>query len=119
MYGENGELEYGGNDKYKYLPKEGVEEWEDQYFKSNNVDKFIDIDYKIKFLKKEVQSSDIKFYKPPDPNLVSNLKLKCIGCPIIRNGYLRKIIITFKQWFRPNQMEDLLVHMKYTSLDIC
>ena len=33
MYGENGELEYGGNDKYKYLPKEGVEEWEDQYFK--------------------------------------------------------------------------------------
>ena len=30
MYGENGELEYGGNDKYKYLPKEGVEEWEKQ-----------------------------------------------------------------------------------------
>ena len=43
MYGENGELEYGGNDKYKYLPKEGVEEWENQYFRGNNIDKFIDI----------------------------------------------------------------------------
>jgi len=28
FYGENGELEYGGSDKYKNLPKEGAEEWE-------------------------------------------------------------------------------------------
>ena len=53
MYGENGELEYGGVDKYKNLPKEGVEEWEKNYFRGNIVDKFINIGLERKVFRKE------------------------------------------------------------------
>ena len=121
MYGENGELEYGGNDKYKYLPKEGVEEWEDQYFKSNNVDKFIDIGLQNKiFKKKEVQSSDIKFYKPPDPNLIIKSKTEMHWM-----SYYKKWIpqenyyYAFKHTgFRPNpDGRSAGTYTKYTSLD--
>ena len=38
MYGENGELEYGGNDKYKHLPKEGIEEWDCLLYTSDAAD---------------------------------------------------------------------------------
>ena len=43
FYGENGELEYGGSEKYKYLPKEGPEEWEYEYLKGVTVDKLLAI----------------------------------------------------------------------------
>ena len=39
MYGENGELEYGGIDKYKNSPKESIDTWEKFYYKGNNIDK--------------------------------------------------------------------------------
>ena len=46
MYGENGELEYGGSEKYKNVPKEGPEEWEHEYFKGANVDDLVEIELK-------------------------------------------------------------------------
>ena len=41
MYGENGELEYGGSEKYKNLCKEGPEEWEHEYYKGSSIDDLI------------------------------------------------------------------------------
>ncbi len=121
MYGENGELEYGGNDKYKYLPKEGVEEWENQYFRGNNVEKFIDIGLQKKvFQKNEVQSSEIKFYKSPDPNQIIKSKTEMHWF-----SYYKKWIpqenyyYAFKNTgFRPNpEGRSAGTYTKYTSLD--
>ena len=121
MYGENGELEYGGNDKYKYLPKEGVEEWENQYFRGNNVEKFIDIGLQKKvFQKNEVQSSEIKFYKSPDPNQIIKSKTEMHWF-----SYYKKWIpqenyyYAFKNTgFRPNpEGRSAGTYTKYASLD--
>ncbi|MBI4370279.1 MAG: N-acetyl sugar amidotransferase [Elusimicrobia bacterium] len=56
MYGENGELEYGGSEKYKNLPCEGPEEWAEQYFKGTSVDDLVKfgIQYGV------IQQSEIK-----------------------------------------------------------
>ena len=121
MYGENGELEYGGNDKYKYLPKEGVEEWENQYFRGNNIDKFIDIGLQKKIFKKnEVNNSDIKFYKSPEPNEILKSKAEMHWF-----SYYKKWIpqenyyYAFKNTgFRPNpEGRSSGTYTKYTSLD--
>ena len=75
MYGENGELEYGGNTKYKNLPKEGIEEWESQYFRGNNVDRFTEIGLQRGvFEKKELTESELQFYRAPDPNKIIKSK---------------------------------------------
>lgn len=75
MYGENGELEYGGNDKYKNLPKEGIEEWESQYFKGANCEKIIDIGLQKKIFKKnEISQADMDLYKPPHPEKILKTK---------------------------------------------
>ncbi len=121
MYGENGELEYGGNDKYKYLPKEGVEEWENQYFRGNNIDKFIDIGLQKKIFKKnEVNNSDIKFYKSPEPNEILKSKAEMHWF-----SYYKKWIpqenyyYAFKNTgFRPNpEGRSSGTYTKYSSLD--
>ena len=94
MYGENGELEYGGNDKYKHLPKEGIEEWESQYFRGNNVEKFLEIGLekkifqKMKFLKQNYNS-----IKHLNQKKLLNQVQRCIGFLTTKSGYLKKTII--------------------------
>ena len=41
FYGENGELEYGGNTEYKNRPSEGPEEWKRSYYKGATVDELV------------------------------------------------------------------------------
>ncbi len=121
MYGENGELEYGGNDKYKYLPKEGVEEWEKQYFRGNNVDKFMEIGLEKKiFTKKEILNSEVQFYKSPNPNEIIKSKTEMHWF-----SYYKKWIpqenyyYAFKNTgFKPNPLgRSAGTYTKYTSLD--
>lgn len=77
MYGENGELEYGGSAKYKNLSQESPDEWEDFYFKGAAVGKMIETGYETGlFNKKETKSEFFKFYKAPDPNIISEKKLE-------------------------------------------
>jgi N-acetyl sugar amidotransferase len=66
MYGENGELEYGGSTKYKHLPKEGPQEYKEFYFKGADVDAIIEVglDRGI-FDKKDVEPQTFKLYKSP------------------------------------------------------
>ena len=69
FFGENGELEYGGSEKYKYLPKEGPEEWEHQYFKGANVDDLARIGLeKGLFSKGELLEKTLQLYKAPHPD---------------------------------------------------
>ena len=71
FYGENGELEYGGSEKYKYLPKEGPEEWEYEYLKGVTVDKLLAIGKERGILsQREFLDPSISFYKAPDPNKI-------------------------------------------------
>ncbi len=76
MYGENGELEYGGSEKYKYLPQESPEEWEKAYYKGASVDALITqgIDLGI-FTDTIWQEPSLKFYKAPDPQKIIEQKL--------------------------------------------
>lgn len=71
FYGENGELEYGGSEKYKHLPKEGIEEWEYEYFKGASVDALVEIGLERGLFKKdEILENTLQWYRPPHPDLI-------------------------------------------------
>lgn len=102
MYGENGELEYGGNDKYKHLPKEGIEEWESQYFRGNNVEKFLEIGLEKKiFSKNEISEAELQFYKAPKPE------------EIIKSGTEMHWFSYYKKWI---PQENYYYAYKHTGM---
>lgn len=77
MYGENGELEYGGSDKYKNLPKEGPEEWEAEYYKGASVDRLVEIGVQRGlFTPEEAQLETMKWYKAPHPEVLRRKQLE-------------------------------------------
>ncbi|MBO06557.1 MAG: LPS biosynthesis protein PseA [Parcubacteria group bacterium] len=77
MYGENGELEYGGSTKYKYQSHESPDDWQEFYFKGTTVGKMVDIGYQRGFFKKdETKSEYFKYYKAPDANIISEKKIE-------------------------------------------
>lgn len=68
MYGENGELEYGGSEKYKHLACETPEEWTEEYFKGAEVNTLVNVGIELGILKEaEISSHALQFYRPPDP----------------------------------------------------
>lgn len=69
MYGENGELEYGGSEKYKHQGQEGTEEWEEEYFKGAVVDELAKVGVEIGLLKEdEISPKLLQLYRPPPPD---------------------------------------------------
>lgn len=77
MYGENGELEYGGSTKYKHMPKEGPEEWEYQYFRGASVDDIVKRGIEKGILKKEeINERTMQWYKAPPPEAIQDLGLE-------------------------------------------
>ena len=97
FYGENGELEYGGTEKYKNMPKESPDEWEEHYFKGAGVDKLITIGIERGlFSENDINSEVMDLYRPISPDVIKKKKLKCIGFHIIKNGHHRKIFIIAK-----------------------
>lgn len=74
FYGENGEVEYGGSEKYKYRPSEGPEEWEYEYFKGSGVDALVHEGLKRGILKTEdIKPNSLQLYKAPHPDLVKRV----------------------------------------------
>jgi N-acetyl sugar amidotransferase len=66
MYGENGELEYSGREKYKTKPMEGPEEWDAAYFKGTGVDALVEAGLESGlFTPEEAKQETIRWYKPP------------------------------------------------------
>jgi len=77
FYGENGELEYGGSEKYKYLPKEPPEDWEHHYFKGSAVDSLVQAGLENGTLKKdEVSEETLNWYKPPSPEIIQKKQIE-------------------------------------------
>lgn len=77
MYGENGELEYGGTPKYKNRPMEGPEEWTYEYYKGASLDDLMDYGRSRGILGDEVEGNPaLEWYRPPEPSLIAELGLE-------------------------------------------
>lgn len=77
FYGENGELEYGGSDKYKHLPKESVEDWEYQYFKGSSVDQLVQSGVERGLIKEgEIDKQKLEWYKAPPSEVIKGKKIE-------------------------------------------
>jgi N-acetyl sugar amidotransferase len=71
FYGENGELEYGGSEKYKHRPKEDPAEWEYEYFKGATVDDLVRVGLTRGLFKpSQVKEKTFQLYKAPHPDLI-------------------------------------------------
>ncbi|MBT8495757.1 MAG: N-acetyl sugar amidotransferase [Deltaproteobacteria bacterium] len=77
MYGENGELEYGGSTKFKNVPKESPEDWSDAYFKGASVDQLIEHGLSRGYIDRAlISSSALQWYKPPPAERIADLGLE-------------------------------------------
>ena len=122
FYGENGELEYAGDPKFKDRPFKPMSEWTNQHFKGV---KFTDlINYGLKNKKylsrKDLIDGDLEYYKIP--NLRSLKKAGIKG---------KHFFSYYKKWtpqenfyycventgFRPNDERTEGTYSKYSSLD--
>ncbi len=73
FYGENGGVEYGGFDKYRYEPAELPEEWEHQYFKGTSVQDLVSLGVETGLIgSNEVKDEALWWYNPPAPNLIKD-----------------------------------------------
>ena len=121
MYGENGELEYGGSEKYKNQARESPEEWTEEYFKGAEVDRLAGIGIELNILKEDdISTQKLQFYKPPPPDEI----LKS-GCEMHWYSYYHKWVPEENYYycvsntgFQPNpDGRSEGTYTKYVSLD--
>jgi len=66
MFGENGELEYGGSEEFKNLPSQGPDAWTTEQFKGAEVDEVARYGLDIGILKPdELNPQTLRWYRPP------------------------------------------------------
>ena len=71
MYGENGDLEYGGSDKYKYKPNDDIEDWKEIYYKSSGIDELIELSIQEKIISEdELSKEKLQWYYTPNPDII-------------------------------------------------
>jgi N-acetyl sugar amidotransferase len=77
FYGENGEVEYGGSEKFKYVPKQGPEDWEKEYFKGTSVDTLFQYGKDMGLLSdRDLKNPANDFYRAPNPQVIDELGLE-------------------------------------------
>ena len=84
MYGENGEVEYGGDMKNAYRPDRSVEDQLKHYFSS------IPPEY---WEKHKISKHDLKPFTPPPLDKIKKIKQKYISSVITNTGIHKKIFI--------------------------
>ena len=121
FYGENGELEYGGSDKYKHMPKETPEEWKKNYYKGTSIYQLVKYGIEKDIYKpNEINDKTFQLYVPPHPD-----EIKKAGIEMHWYSYYHKWIpeenyyYSFKHTgFRPNpEGRSEGTYTKYASLD--
>lgn len=121
MYGENGELEYGGSEKYKHRPSERVEEWTEEYTKGSTIDELVNIGLEWGVLKEEeILPHTLDIYKAP---LVEDILRS--GCEMHWYSYYHKWVPEENYYysvnntgFQPNpEGRSEGTYTKYVSLD--
>ncbi len=122
FYGENGELEYAGDPKFKDKPFKPMSEWTNQHFKGSNFSQLIKFGLKNKnYLKKnDIKNGDLEFYKIPNLNKLKKANIKG-----------KYFFSYYKKWtpqenfyycvdntgFKPNDERSEGTYSKYSSLD--
>lgn len=77
MYGENGNLEYGGVNKYRDIPMESPADWDDAYHKGASVDELVDFGLSHGLISRElVTPAAMAWYKPPPIDAITALDLQ-------------------------------------------
>lgn len=77
MYGENGELEYGGSAKYKGRPSETPDDWTYEYYKGASLDELVEYGLSNGLVQSDVVSPHaLQWYKPPRPEVIADLGLE-------------------------------------------
>ena len=121
MYGENGELEYGGTVKYKNQPRQGPEEWEEEQFKGAQIDLLAKAGFEMGILKEEdISPQTLQFYRPP-----ASKEIVKSGCEMHWFSYYRKWVPEENYYycvnhtgFQPNpDGRSEGTYTKYVSLD--
>ena len=71
MYGENGELEYGGTEKFKHRPSQGPDDWIEEQFKGATVDELVAVGTELGIVKEyEIPEAALRIYKAPPVEVV-------------------------------------------------
>ena len=77
MYGENGELEYGGSLKNKDLPGQPVEDWVELYGKGSSLDELTRFGLQEGYFEKEdLSDPSLSYYAPPPLDLMKKAKVE-------------------------------------------
>jgi N-acetyl sugar amidotransferase len=77
MYGENGELEYGGSTRNLDRPSESPADWSYDYFKGTSVDQLVEYGLARGLVEQRlVTPSAMQWYKPPPPEAIANVGLE-------------------------------------------
>lgn len=77
MYGENGELEYGGSARFSDVPSESPSEWAASYFKGASVDELVEFGMSNGLIRPElVTPQGMAWYKPPRLEDIGDLGLE-------------------------------------------
>jgi len=121
MFGENGELEYGGTLRNKDEPGQPIGDWVELYHKGCKTDEMVKFGVENGYVKKEVLSdSTLKYYAPPPAQ-----ELEEVGAEFHWFGYYNKWLpqenfyyvaenYGFKTW---QEGHSEATYNKYASLD--
>lgn len=121
FYGENGEVEYGGDKKNKDKPYESVEDWERLYFKGAGVRKLAEVGQEMGIIKpEEVKSGALSIYEAPPLE-----QIDALGAQMHWFSYYKKWIpqenfyyASEHTGFQPNpEGRSEGTYSKYASLD--
>jgi N-acetyl sugar amidotransferase len=121
MYGENGELEYGGSEKYKNMPRETPEDWTEEYYKGVEVDSLVNVGLELGYLKSsDISAKTLQWYKPPPPEEILES-----GCEMHWYSYYHKWVPEENYYYTVNHTglqpnpegRSEGTYTKYISLD--
>lgn len=121
FYGENGEVEYGGDEKNKNKPYESVKDWERLYFKGAGVRKLVETGEEMGIIKPEdVRHGALSMYEAPPLE-----QIDAIGAQMHWYSYYKKWIPQENFYyaaehtgFKPNpEGRSEGTYSKYASLD--
>jgi len=121
MFGENGELEYGGTLKNKDKPGQPIEDWVDLYHKGCHTEEMVQFGVENGYLTKEMaKDPTLKYYAPPPVEALSKL-----GVEFHWFGYYHKWIpqenfyyVAENYGFKTNpEGHSEATYNKYASLD--
>jgi N-acetyl sugar amidotransferase len=82
MFGENGELEYGGTLRNKNLPGQPIEDWVELYHKGSSTDEMVRTGHELGYITKEEMNDPVlRYFSSPDPQklLDQGVKFRWFG----------------------------------------